>query len=232
LHHRRRYPFISPDNKKVFYNARPITSNPPNPLSTEIWYVEREGDSWSEPKEVLFGEEYKGKRVGIFPTVASNGNLYFAIFPDGKNGDICVSRFENGKYSSPEILTKAIQSHGNHPYIAPDESYLIFDWVHPEVNFGKNDLLISFRDKNGEWMKSQNLGESVNSPFNDWRPFVTVDGKYLFFSSNRIRNPQLPDRPLSLIEIQMDTLSVLDGNQHIFWVDAQVIEELKPEYLK
>ena len=39
-------------------------------------------------------------------------------------------------------------------------------------------------------------------------PYVTPDGKYIFFNSGR------------------------NGNWDIYWVDAKIIEELKPEELK
>jgi len=42
----------------------------------------------------------------------------------------------------------------------------------------------------------------------DWVPYVTLDGKYLFFNSDR------------------------SGSWDIYWVDAKIIEELRPNELK
>ena len=124
-----RYPSFSPDGTRVFFNARPGGGSTDDPAATDIWYVESQGREWTEPQQIVFSPDFTGKRKGVYPTVASNGNLYFATFADGQNGDIHVSRYENGSYSDPESLTDALQNHGNHPYIAPDESYLLFDWA-------------------------------------------------------------------------------------------------------
>jgi Tol biopolymer transport system component len=226
-----RYPFFSPDGKRLFFNSGRNITTSPDKSSTGIWYVERENEGWSEPQQIDFGEDYQGG-TGIFPSVAANGNLYFALWPTRENGFIYMSRYENGKYSSPERLGSAINDKGgNHPYIAPDESYIIFDDNRSEDNFGQLDLFISFRDKNGKWMKVQNLGEGVNTVYGERRPFVSFDGKYLFFSSDRI-NPELPDRPISLKELQQLTNVHANGYQNIYWVDAKLIEELKPNKLK
>ena len=52
------------------------------------------------------------------------------------------------------------------------------------------------------------MGQGINSPGNDWIPYVTSDGKYFFFVSNRT------------------------GDDDIYWVDAKIIEEMMPKELK
>ncbi|MCK5148631.1 hypothetical protein KAR48_17890 [bacterium] len=55
-----------------------------------------------------------------------------------------MSRYENGRYSLPEKLSNAINApFAAHPYIAPDESYLIFD--------SNGELFVSFHYENGKW---------------------------------------------------------------------------------
>jgi hypothetical protein len=227
-----RYPNFSPDGTKLFFNARPGGGSANDPAATDMWYAESRGREWSEPQQIVFSPEFTGRRVGVYPTVASNGNLYFATFADGQNGDIHVSRYQNGSYSDPESLTEELQNHGNHPYIAPDESFLLFDWElegENSENHGENDILISFRDGDGNWMPAQNLGARVNTVYHDWRPFVSFDGKYLFFSSNRIADPDFPSEPVTLTELRSLTDVPADGYQHLYWVDARVIEEIRPK---
>ena len=226
---RKRYPNFSPDGDRLFYNWDPPNADESDTLATNIWYVDRRGEGWSEPTEVRFHGEYSGKRRGIFPTVATSGNIYFGVFPDGANGLICVSRYEDGKYLPPESLYEQLQVHGNHVYIAPDESYMIFDWVHPDTlqQHGDNDLLISFRDEDGKWARAKSLGAKVNSPYHDWRPFVSGDGKYLFFSSNRIESREPIEGGTTLGELQDLVNAPANGFQHLYWIDAGVIEEAR-----
>jgi hypothetical protein len=224
------YPSFSPDGTRLFFNSNRNATTPWENSSSGIWYVDRVNDGWSEPKEINFGENYQGGK-GIFPTVAASGNLYFALWPTSENGYIYMSRFQNGKYLPPERLGDGINDEGgNHPYIAPDESYIIFDDDRAENNFGQVDLYISFRDQSGKWRKAQNLGDGVNTLYGERRPFLSFDGKYLFFASDRV-NPELPDAPITLKQLQQLTHVPANGYQHIYWVNAKVIERLKPENL-
>ena len=44
------------------------------------------------------------------------------------------------------------------------------------------DLFVSFKKDDNTWTKPQNLGKPINSPGFDFAPYVTNDGKYLFFT--------------------------------------------------
>ncbi len=61
------------------------------------------------------------------------------------------SRLINDKYEKPKKMSKAINTgkYIAHPFIAPDESYLIWD----AEKEGENtpDIYISFRQKDGSW---------------------------------------------------------------------------------
>lgn len=222
------YPFLSPDGKRLYFNSNRTASDPWDKADSGIWYVERKNSGWREPVEVKFPEGYRGGK-GVYPTAAANGSLYFACWPTREKGIIHVSRYRNGRYGMPEPLSGAINDGGgNHPYIAPDESYLIFDGYRENDNIGELDLYISFRNENGQWTKVQNLGNKINSPYSERRPFVSFDGKYLFFSSDRVSG-ELPEGPMTLPELQRLTSVPANGYQHLYWVDAGVIEDLKPE---
>lgn len=225
------YPSFSPDGNRLYFNSWGNRTTRPEKPSSCIWYIDRQENGWSEPKEVDFGEAYQGRGT-VHPTVAANGNIYFAQFPDRENGFLYVSRYENGKYSLPEKLSDTInEEYGNHPYIAPDESFILFDSDRAEVGFGTTDIYISFRDKDGNWKKPQNLGPGVNSQYDERRPFLTYDRKYLFFASDRI-NPEKPDGAITITQLQKLTNVPTNSYQHMYWADARVIEDLRPKDLK
>jgi hypothetical protein len=66
------------------------------------------------------------------------------------------------------------------------------------------------------------MGEGINSSANENRPFLTLDGKYFIFTSNRVaHHPTFEDfdpseRPGN-------------GSRDIYWVDARVIEQFRPD---
>ncbi len=81
------------------------------------------------------------------------------------------------------------------PFISPDGSYLLFTRSQKPAK-----LCISYRKKDGTWTPGRDLSEIIQSP-GGLNPFVTADGKYLFF--------------------------VVGGQIH--WVDAGFIEDLRPK---
>ncbi len=196
--------------------------------------MNRTENGWAAPERIDFGEEFKYRCS--HPSLATNGNLYFQAPPVGDgSADIYFSRYENGRYSKPEKLSSTVNSkyHDCHPYIAPDESYLIFDCnISTDSSIGGEDLNICFRDRNCEWMEAQNLGKKVNSKYDDRRPFVTFDGKYFFFVSFRTELPQLPEKQIALSEIHKLVFGPENGSSDFYWINADFIEELMPKNAK
>jgi Tol biopolymer transport system component len=227
------YRFFSPDGEKLFFNSNRGKTDPPDMSSSGMWFIERRNGEWSEPVKVEFEKNYQGGSGG-FPSVAANGNLYFYTWSTGaSHGHLRMSKYENGKYLNPVSLGETVNSPGGaHPYIAPDESYIIFDsYKMGGEEYGETDLFISYCDKKGNWTKPKNLGKKINSKYVERRPFVSSDGKYLFFASNRV-NPELPTEPVTLKKIRELVNVPANGYQHIYWVDAKVIDRLRPEHLK
>jgi hypothetical protein len=80
--------------------------------------------------------------------------------------------------------------------------------------FGQADIYISFRNKEGSWLPAINMGSAINTEDQESSPYVTADGKYLFFSRGRWKTNNEGTRKW-------------EGKSH--WVDARVIENLRPE---
>ncbi|MGE3468256.1 MAG: hypothetical protein AB7J13_15160, partial [Pyrinomonadaceae bacterium] len=109
----------------------------------------------------------------------------------------------------PRLVNKKINTGKSfHPFIAPDESYLIFDSKR-EDGFGDSDIFISYRQQNGEWGAPINLGSKINTEAWEASASVTPDGKYLFFNRN----------------MGSDKYENVD----IFWVSTEVLENLRPK---
>ena len=141
--------------------------------------------------------------------------------------DIFVSRFDGEFYGVPENLGEAVNSEAGdfHPYIAPDERYILFDSQRKDTGRGSNDLYISVREEDGSWGEAQNLGDAVNSEFGDMRPFVTSDGLYLFFASSRPIARVFPENPIEFEELQNLVNGPGNRLQDIYWVSAEILDE-------
>jgi hypothetical protein len=223
-------PYISPDGKKLFFWSNgPEKAGEESGNNSDIFYVNRIGDGWS--KTIRLDSIINTKQWQIFPTVALNGNLYFTCnYSDTKGGfDVYKSEFVNGKYTKPVNLGDSINTSmlEQEPYIAPDESYLIFASDRHAPRTTNWDLYISFRKKDGSWTKAINMGDKINSPATDQAAIVTSDGKYLFFSSCRVKKYNPAEKDFSYKAI-IDALNgPQNGNSDVYWVDAKVIDGLK-----
>lgn len=176
-------------------------------------YRERTESGWSQPKSQ--GEFLKDQAHGI--SLSSMGTYYFPVFreEDQGHGKLGFSRLSNGEHQDPIILGPEINT-GKwiaHPYIAPDESYLMWDVVR-EDGFGHSDIYISFKHSDGSWSPAMNLGPEINTEYQESSPRVTHDGKYLFFSRGDW-------------QIKEDGSKNWVGKS--YWVDAKIIERLRPE---
>ncbi len=187
-------PHITPDGAKMIFGSRRPLPGLNKQDEIPQWFIEKKDDGWSEPKPL--GPPFSDGFC-MYVSVAGNGNLYFT----GKDG-ICRSVFLNGKYATPQKLDRVINDlqFAAHPFIAPDESYLIFDAQHPQE--GNAELFISFRNDDGTWSAPLKFDARINTGQGDMCPFVTRDGKHLFFSR------------------------VSKEKGDIYWVSAKIIKEL------
>ncbi len=193
---------LSFDMRTAFFTAaRP--SYPP----CDIWMSKRGGTGWSKPEKV--GPPVSSKADEFEVAISRNGTLYFSSKRGGGEGDMDIyrARLVDGAYPEVENLGPAInaKSGDDLPYIAPDESYLIFASNRPG-GFGSRDLYISFQI-DGAWTEPKNLGSSINSEYWDIYPSVSPDGKYLFFARRKAY------------------FSAEDSD--IYWVSAGFIDRMK-----
>lgn len=180
-------PFLSPDNLKLYFvSNRPISNDSTSTKDMDIWFVERTAltEAWSEPKNI--GSPINTDKDEFYPSVASNGNLYFTTIEKELESadDIFMSKWENGNYSDPIVLGDFVNTKGAeyNAYISPDESYLIFGaWRRPD-GIGSGDMYIS-KNINDTWTKAINLGDRINSPYMEFCPFVV--NETLYFTSRR-----------------------------------------------
>ncbi len=183
-------PYVSPDGKMMHLGSRFMTR-------TEAGWSEIESHSGAF-------EDFRIMRM----TSSLSGTYFFdEVGMPGGDGRIRYSRLVDGTREEPQLVSDAVNTGEMlaHPFIAPDESYLLWDG-RKDGGYGSSDIYISFRQPGGDWGEAINLGEAINTAAWEASASVTPDGKYLFFHR-----------------------TVSEGNVDIFWVDAQVIEDLRPQ---
>lgn len=183
-------PFLTPDNKKLFFvSRRPYKSEEGLPLA-HIWYMDRTKSGWSEPKPV--SEAVNSMKHHWQISVSASGTLYFASFGEEGNGaDIYCSSLVKGEYAKPVNIGPVINSKESEmmPFISPDESYILFFRV---IN-QRGVIFISFKGKEGQWMQPEKIEQITPHAC----AIVSYDKKYLFFDRRWISAKFIEDmRPM------------------------------------
>ena len=227
-------PYYSLDGKQLFFNSNRPLQGQKAPKDYDVWVVEKDESVWSSP--INLGPTINSDKNEVNPAVSQNGTLYFVSNREGGKGnnDIYMSKSLNGKYSQPKNLSNAINTSFTEsgPYIAPDESYIIFNRYRSNTGHG---LHISFRKNDGSWSIAKNMGNIINTDITGntgIHGFVSPDSKYLFFASSRSPYFPHPDYKLTYNEISEILNSPVNGSSNIYWVSAKIIEKLKLNKLK
>jgi len=200
-------PIYSYDNQSIFF-----TSSRPAYPSLNIWKASRDGDSWSNATKVE--TPVSSSSIEFEVCISKNNTLYFSSDrPGGEGGlDIYSTKLENNTYKNVGNLGSVINSAytDDVPFISSDEDYLIFGSDRPGGYDSKHDLYISFRKADNTWTNPKNMGAKVNTDGYDLYPFVSPDGKYLFFTRRQSWNNSPPS--------------------NIYWMSSSIIEELRETY--
>lgn len=215
--------FDTDGDRFLFASQRAVDGKPGN--RSDLWEVSRVSGGWSEP--INIGPPVNTEAHEANPCLDRDGNLYFQTNHDG-SWDIYYSEYFEGSFMVPEKVTNINTEYNeSDPFISADGSYLLF---HSNRGYpiGLMDLYVSFRMDN-EWSEPVNLGDGINSPYSDFGPSVSPDGKYLFFSSYRpwTLDDLTGNEYGELIEMYSHPMN---GYATLYWVDASVIEKLKGRF--
>jgi len=171
-------PFFSEDGKKLYFLSRRSLEPGGRPIKENIWIVDKTADGWGEPY-IAPGAVNSIQMHWQF-SVANSGTIYFAGEDANSLGrdDIYKSTLVDGVYTTPVNLGAVINTETTEtcPYIAPDESYLLFATAGHQSMDGEITLHISWRKVDGGWT------EPVSTRIGGLCPMLSPDGKYLFYN--------------------------------------------------
>ncbi len=198
-------PFLSPEEDKLYYISDLPIDGKGNKKDHDIWYSARQETEWSQP--INAGDQINSPKNEYYMSFTKDGTMYFSsnIAPGKEQNhdfDIYASKRISGKFQKPVRLSEAINTNAYEAdvFVAPDESYIIF-CAKRKGGLGQGDLYISFKNEEGTWTQAKNMGAPINTKNHELCPFVTHDGKYLFYTSNK----------------------------DIYWVDTKILDQFRPK---
>jgi len=212
-------PVFSSDGKTLFFSSnRPLSGDQPKDF--DVWKVSKTSTGWAKPENL--GTVINTDADEFYPSVARNGNIYFTAAYKGGPGreDIYVSEFKNNQYQKPIALDTLVNSkfYEFNAFVDPDEQYILFTSYGRKDDSGGGDLYMATKDANGKWKQAKNLTE-LNSKQLDYCPFVSPDGKSLFFTSERHQLPvSFTGSKATAQKIKDIGSSPLNGTGNIYWI--------------
>jgi len=161
-------------NKQPFYDAVKVSR--------------KVNGKWTRPLNITPHLESDGDQYICW--VSYDGNTIILTKEDKFNSDLYISNYIDKRWtpSKPikggDINTKYWESHG---CISKDGKTLYFT-SNRKGGIGEMDIYVSKLQANNSWGTAKNLGPVINTELNEDTPFISEDGKTLYFCSQSFTN--------------------------------------------
>lgn len=160
--------------------------NETNGWDEDVYSIEKEGAGWSKPKMLPEPINSDGNDFGTSFSGDGQNMVYVACGREGGIGncDLYTLTLEGNTWSAPQNMGNIVNSEewDSQPTMSADGNTIIFASTR-ENGFGNADLYVITRNKFGDWGAASNLGGVINTPFTEKSPFLSPDGKTLYFTS-------------------------------------------------
>jgi len=184
-------PVIDPTGTKLYFTSRRLGGISREDAYQErgdedIYFIEKVSGAWSEPK--LMPSPINSESNEGIDFITSDGQLIgFSSSREDAIGstDIYFSVLDGTAWSDQMNMGNVVNSDywDSNSTISPEGNRIIFSSIRPYSN-GLEDLYMIEKNLVGEWSAAINLGGVVNTPFTETAPFLSQDGKTLYFSSD------------------------------------------------
>lgn len=188
-------PVISSDESVLMFTYRGPKStgglqnnkNKPDPngeFYEDIFVSTKDQNQWQEP--VSIGTNINGNGHDACIALSNDGQkLFIYKFTSKDLGDIYISQLIGSIWSAPKRLKGKVNTKfwEGSASLSSDGKTLFFSSSNPRGGYGGKDLYRASLQADGSWGNVQNLGDEINTPYDDDGPFIHPDGKILLFSS-------------------------------------------------
>ncbi|MBL0256005.1 MAG: PD40 domain-containing protein [Bacteroidetes bacterium] len=181
-------PFVSADNKELVFTSRRKGNiggfiEDLGIYTSDLYWCVWKDTIWSKPKGLggIVNSEWDEESVGL----SALGDQLFIYFDNVEAfADLGIASIKGKTWQKPVMMPELFNSkqYEGGACTSLDGSVIIFSSNRKDA-LGGNDLWIVEKEKSGEWGAVTNLGSVINTKYDEESPFLTMDGKTLYFSS-------------------------------------------------
>jgi OOP family OmpA-OmpF porin len=179
------FPVLTADQQELFFTRRLVGIGDDD----EDLVVARKDAKgrWFSP--VTISKNINSKFNEGTCTISADGRKLIFTSCTGRKGYGSCDLFESEKvgndWGEPVNLGPNVNSYEweSQPSLSADGRTLYFV-SDRRGGFGRRDIWYSTLDASGQWTKAQNVGAPVNTQYEEYSPFIHVNGKTLYFASN------------------------------------------------
>ncbi len=220
-------PVFSEDGQRLYFISKRPRDAAQAAKDFDIWSVEKTQAGWGEP--VNLGAPINTPDDEFYVSVTRTGSIYWS-----RKGDIYRAVPAGGSYKVEPLgaavngKTASGKTDEFDPFVAPDESYLIFASFGRPDSLGSADLYVSFR-VDGKWQPARSLGPSVNSKAFEYCPIVSPDGRHFFFTSYRKPEAGTPEQATTVEQLVASFDAIENGMGNIYWMKSDFLDAMRKE---
>ncbi|MEN0049356.1 MAG: OmpA family protein [Bacteroidota bacterium] len=174
------FPSVSHSGDLMFFTRREDTQKDENLFSSQL-----KKEKWQES---IYNVNFNSRHnEGMSTLIKSGRHMYFTACGRSDvlgNCDIWEAKVDGKRVSKIKSTKGYLNSERWESQAAIScDGRTIFFASDREGSLGGTDIWMSEREPDGSWAEPTNLGTSVNTAANEEAPFITNDGKTLYFSS-------------------------------------------------
>ena len=181
------YPFVPRDENFVVFNSKRDDNSrmlEDGTYLANIYISEEKDGKWMKARKV---NEQVNSDDGVEEVIGMTaGGEKVLMYFDNLDGfgDLFIGNIIDNKFDKPTKLPKTVNSKNTEiaATISKDGNAIYFASNRPG-GYGGTDIYVTRKLPNGKWGPAQNLGNTVNTPYDEDFPNLSADDGALFFSS-------------------------------------------------
>lgn len=185
-------PMVSVDENALFFTSARLRADSSNFGVTDkatgyyfediyVSYKDRNGN-WQTPELLSINSNSKDHMAAV--NVSVDGQILYIYKADEGNGNLYQSKLVGETWSDPEPMPEVINSPSWETHLCTSaDGNTIYFVSDRKGGLGGRDIYRIRKLPNGKWSDAQNVGDVLNTQYNEDGVFLSPDEKILYFSS-------------------------------------------------